>query len=91
MADIEITRQHQLSEEEAQQRMRQVAEDLGREFGISYQQSGNMLDFSRPGVNGQISLTDGEISVNASLGMLMKAMKPLLVDAINKRLDKILA
>ena len=91
MADIDIERAHSLPMAEAQQLVDKIATEMGDKMGLECTKNGNNIAFKRSGVDGEITLDENAIRIQAELGFMMKAMKPMIVGAINKRLDEVLA
>jgi putative polyhydroxyalkanoate system protein len=87
MADIDIRRSHDLGMKAAREAADQMAEDLGRKFGLSGGWTGNTHHFDRPGVSGSLHLTEKELHLTVKLGFLLKAMRGPLEAAIVRELD----
>ena len=90
MADIYIRREHELSLEEAHQVMDEIAAEMSTALNISYHKRGDTLIFRRTGAQGSIRLTESEIVIEATLGMMLRMMRPMLVDAIETKLDELI-
>jgi putative polyhydroxyalkanoate system protein len=91
MADIDIKRVHNLGMKAARHAADQMAEDLGRKFGLSGGWKGNTHHFDRPGVSGSLHLTEKELHLTVTLGFLLKAMRGPLEAAITRELDSLFA
>lgn len=91
MADIDITRTHDLGMKAAREAADRMAEDLGRKFGLSGGWTGNTHHFDRPGVTGSLRLTEKELHLTVKLGFLLKAMRGPLEAAIVRELDALFA
>jgi putative polyhydroxyalkanoate system protein len=91
MADIDIRRAHDLGLKGARVAADQMAEDLGKKFGLSGGWTGNTHHFDRPGVTGSLHLTDKELHLTVKLGLLLKMMRRPLEDAILRELDSLFA
>jgi putative polyhydroxyalkanoate system protein len=89
MADIDLKRIHNLGMKAARVAADQMAEDLGKKFGLKGAWSGNTLSFERPGVTGMLAITDKDLHLTVSLGFLLKAMKGSLEGAVVRELDKL--
>jgi putative polyhydroxyalkanoate system protein len=87
MADIDIRRPHSLGMRAAREAADQMAEDLGRKFGLSGGWTGNTHHFDRPGVTGSLHLTENELHLTVKLGLLLKMMRGPLETAILRELD----
>ncbi|HEX4918226.1 MAG TPA: polyhydroxyalkanoic acid system family protein [Limnobacter sp.] len=91
MADIHAHRTHNLSLEEAKGIAQKLADQLQKEFQLDSQWRGNTLNFSRSGVKGTLDVTDKDISLDISLGFMLKAFKGKIQSEIDKNLDKMFA
>lgn len=87
MADIDLKRVHNLGIKAARLAADQMAEDLGRKFGLSGGWTGNTHHFDRPGVTGSLHLTEKNLHLTVELGFLLKAMRGPLEAAIVRELD----
>jgi len=65
-----------------------LLERLGREFGLRGQWVGNVLRFQRPGVQGHLALGPGDLHLQVTLGLLLKAMRGRIEQAIAQELDR---
>ena len=90
MADIYIRRDHGLDLDEAHDLMDEVADELARKLNIRYHKDGDTLLFRRSGATGSIRLSESEIVIEASLGMMLRTMRPVLVAAIENKLDELI-
>jgi putative polyhydroxyalkanoate system protein len=90
MADIEITRVHNMGLAAARAAAAQVADHLGRKFGLKGHWQGNVLHFERPGVSGSLTVDDRDLSLSVALGFLLKAMKGSIESAVREEIDKVL-
>lgn len=91
MADIDIHRAHNLTVADARIVVDELAESISSRFGICCAWQGDVLCFSRPGVNGSIAVHSGEICVQAKLGLLMRALQPMIEQEIIRQMDARLA
>ena len=91
MADIEISRVHNLGMKAARVAADEMAAHLGRKFDLKGTWEGNVLRFERPGVSGFLAITDKDLDLNVSLGFLLKAMRGSIEAAIRHELDKLFA
>ncbi|MBX3693169.1 polyhydroxyalkanoic acid system family protein [Dokdonella sp.] len=88
MARIDIRRKHDLPLKEARKAVDKVARQLGTEFDVECTWEGNILAFTRSGVDGHIALEKGQVHVYAELGLVMGMMKGLIESEINRHLDE---
>ena len=91
MADIDIKRVHALGLEAARKAADVMADDLRRKFGLSGDWRGNTLHFERPGITGKLEVAEAAVHITATLGFLMKAMKPSIEKAVQGELDRLVA
>ncbi|MBL0140930.1 MAG: polyhydroxyalkanoic acid system family protein [Betaproteobacteria bacterium] len=89
MADIDITRNHDLGMKAARDAADRMVEDLGKKFGLSGGWTGNTHHFDRPGVTGSLHLTDKHLHLTVTLGFLLKMMRAPLEAAIVRELDSL--
>jgi len=75
MASIDIQHPHTMAPAHARQAVQDVADKLVDRFGVECRWNGDILDFSRSGVEGRIALLPGQLHVTAQLGFLFGAMK----------------
>ncbi len=91
MADIQIKRAHALGLKGARAAADQMAQKLGKQFGLSGDWDGNTLHFDRPGVQGSLAVSDKDMKLEVTLGFLLKAMKGPIERAVHDQLDQVLA
>lgn len=88
MPNIDIQRQHHLGHEQARRLVEDLAARMQAKLGVSTRWQDNALHFSRSGIDGSIDVAEDSIRVQARLGMLMAAFKPMLEEEIRRRLDE---
>ena len=91
MPDIDLKRTHALGLAGARAAADRMAEDLRRKFGLTGDWKGNTLRFERPGLSGALEVAESMVHITATLGFLMKAMKPTIEKAISTELDRLVA
>jgi putative polyhydroxyalkanoate system protein len=91
MADISIKRTHALGLKGAKVAADKMAEKLGEKFDLAGDWDGHTLEFQRPGVNGSLSITETHMTLEVSLGFMLKMMKGPIENAVHEQLDKVLA
>ena len=87
MPSIDIRRKHGHSIKKAKAAVDETAKAIAQKFDIESAWSGNTLNFSRPGVEGKIRITDDEVHVTAELGFLLGMLKPAIEREIERHLD----
>ena len=89
MSDILIQHSHQLDHTKAISEAEQLLEELSREYGVGIEQRAEgQYAFSGSGVNGTVQITPAEIVVEARLGFLAMAIKPVLEEKITAKLKQ---
>lgn len=91
MADIDLRRVHNLGLDGARVAAERMAEHLGRKFDLKGVWEGDVLRFQRPGVTGSLAISDNDLRLSVTLGMLLKAMKGSIERAVEDELDKLFA
>jgi putative polyhydroxyalkanoate system protein len=91
MADIEFVKHHSLTVAKAKGLVQRIADGLGAEYGLTSEWRGNTLHFHRSGVKGEMHVTDSEVRLHVTLGLLLKAFKGTFVEHIERNFDELLA
>jgi len=87
MANIDITRQHQVSLDEARAAIMKIATAMHERFGIESAWQGTTLQFKRDGIRGSIALNPDSVQVQAKLGMFFTPLKPMIEKDIREKLE----
>ncbi|HEX4856527.1 MAG TPA: polyhydroxyalkanoic acid system family protein [Limnobacter sp.] len=88
MSDIHARKTHNMSLEEARATAQRLADQLQKEFQLDSQWQGNTLNFTRSGVKGKLEVTAKDVSLDISLGFMLKAFKGKIQSEIDRNLDK---
>ena len=88
MSHIDIRHPHALPMAQARKAVQEVADKLGHRFAMQSRWEGDVLHFSRSGVDGHIVLAPNELHVTAQLGFLLSAMKGPIEQEIRRVLDE---
>jgi len=88
MSSIDITQPHSMPPAQARQAVQEIADKLHDRFGVDCQWNGDILSFSRHGVDGRIALLPHEVHVSAQLGFLLAAMKGPIEAEIRRVLEQ---
>ena len=88
MSHIDIRRTHDRPLKEARTAIERVAEHLAEKFDVEYGWEGNILAFTRGGVDGHIAVTGKDVHVTAQLGFLLGAIKAPIEREIHRYLDE---
>lgn len=90
MADISLKRAHTLGLNGAHKAANTMVEKLSEKFDLKGSWSGNILNFSRPGVTGVLEVSDHDMKLEVSLGFMLKMMKGPIEQSVHEQLDKAL-
>ncbi len=86
MSNIDIHARHTMDRETAQQAADDLSRDLAEKFDIDYGWDGDTIHFERPGVQGQIDVTDEEIHIQAHLGFMLALLKAPIENEVTRYL-----
>jgi putative polyhydroxyalkanoate system protein len=75
VSTIDIHAHHTLSHEDALTAADELSSDLAEKFGIDYGWEDEVIHFERPGVSGQITVNETELSIQANLGFMLMMLK----------------
>lgn len=89
MPDIDIRRAHSLGLSAARAAAERLADQLGRKFDLRGDWQGNVLSFRRPGVTGSLAVSEKDVHLSVSLGLLLKAMQGSIERAVQQQMDEI--
>ena len=67
---------------------KKVAEDLNQRFDLDYTWNGDCIDFTRPGLTGQLHILKDEVRLDCKLGFLLGTIKPAIEREVHKEFDK---
>ena len=90
MSDISFVRHHSLPIAKAKRLVQQAADDLAAEYALSSEWHGDTLHFHRLGVDGLMSVTDSQIQLEVTLGLLLKKLRGRFAHYIERDLDRLL-
>jgi putative polyhydroxyalkanoate system protein len=88
MSEISIRRSHSLALEAARDVAEGLAAKLKKDFDLEWIWKRNVLHFERPGINGELHVTDHDIRLEAKLGLLLSFLKPRIEKEIEAQFDK---
>ena len=90
MSNIEISHEHFCDEKNnACEIAESMLDELANDYGLQITSDGNgYYQFTGSGIQGEVTIDDSAINLNATLGFLMMAMKPVIEQGIQKKLDK---
>jgi putative polyhydroxyalkanoate system protein len=87
MAIIAIAKKHALSHKKAKEAAQKVAEDLNKRFDLDYTWNGDCIDFTRPGLTGQLHILKDEVRLDCKLGFLLGTIKSAIEREVHKEFD----
>ena len=90
MADISLKRTHTLGLKGAHTAATKMIGKLGEKFDLKGTWSGNTLNFARPGVTGILVVSDHDMTLDITLGFMLKMMKGPIEQSVHEQLDKAL-
>lgn len=88
MSKIDIRHAHALPRAKARKAIEEVAKTLAEKFDMAYDWDGDVLNFSRSGVDGSIELAPKELHVHAKLGFLTAMFKEPIEGEIKRVLKE---
>ncbi|MDQ3039037.1 MAG: polyhydroxyalkanoic acid system family protein [Pseudomonadota bacterium] len=88
MSRIDIHHAHSLSKPKARKAVEEVAQKLAERFQMECGWDGDVLNFSRSGVDGQIALGPKDLHVKAKLGFLAAMFKDSIETEIQRVLEE---
>jgi putative polyhydroxyalkanoate system protein len=91
LANLIITREHELSVKEAKAVAQNMMAELEREYNIESEWDGDTLNFERSGINGCLDVSKDQLQIEMKLGMMLKPFQSKIEAAINDKLDELLA
>lgn len=91
MSHISIQRRHHMSRDAAKQQVETLAETLKDKLGAQYQWQDDTLNFSRKHASGHIRVSDEQVDIEVSLGLVLRPLKGSLEKLVTDYLDEHLA
>lgn len=88
MSRIDIRHAHSLPKAKARKAVEEVASKLAERFQMDTGWDGDVLNFSRSGVDGHIELGPKDLHVHAKLGFLAAMFKDSIESEIRRVLDE---
>lgn len=89
MADISYSVEHQLTQAAAKKAAQQVADDLSAEYGLDCEWDGDVLNFSRSGVKGSLTLEDKAAHIDIKLGMMLSMFSAKIEEQVTRNMRKV--
>lgn len=95
MADIQIRRTHEFGLEKARQLAQQWIEDASQKLSLTCKlepgAEEDKIHFERSGIKGTMRVTAQAFELEAKLGMMLAAFKPMVEAEIEKNLTRVLS
>ena len=88
MSKIDIRHAHSLPKAKARKAIEEVAKKLAERFQMEWSWNGDVLNFSRSGVDGHIELAPNDLHVQAKLGFLTAMFKDPIENEIKRVLEE---
>ena len=88
MNDIVIYRKNTKPLPEARAAAEHLAEELKTAFGLRSRWEGDALHFERPGVNGELAVSEEEVILTVHLGFFLTALKPSIEREVHRYFDE---
>jgi len=91
MTTIDKRRAHTKGKEQARKAAESIAEKLRDKIQVTYHWAGDDLEFTRTGAKGRIRVSDTEVRVEIDLSFVLRPMKGMIEDKVDKYLEEALA
>ena len=88
MPGFRVSKPYTMSRDAVREAAEQLAGELRRQHGLRHRWQGDTATFSRPGLNGKLSIDNDHISISIKLGLLAAAFEKPLRQAVTNYLDK---
>ena len=88
MARLSITKKHRLSHDAARAAAERVAQELRTRFELTYAWEGDRIRFKRPGLSGELAVSEKEVRLDAELGFLLSAFRGAIEREVHSEFDK---
>ena len=92
MADISISKDHNVDTDILRGRLEELAEDLKIKYGIRYRWDQDTIVLDGTGIkSATLVMTESKIVIEITLGMMGKLLKPKIEQEINKKIGNVLS
>ena len=88
MSVITFQRKHGKSESDARAAAENMALQLQKEFDLEYVWDGEVMQFKRPGVSGELTLDKQNVILTIRLGLFLSALRPRIEREVHRFLDE---
>jgi len=90
MATIEKRRTHTKGKDHARKAAEVIAEKLKDKINVTYHWAGDDLEFKRTGASGRIRVSETDVRVEIDLSLVLRPMKGMIEEKVEKYLDETL-
>ena len=91
MADISMKRNHSVEKGVLRGRLEELAKDLKAKYGVRYRWEGDRCLLEGAGLKqGTVVISPTELSLEVTLGMMARLLKPKIEEEINKKIGRVL-
>jgi putative polyhydroxyalkanoate system protein len=92
MADISITKSHNVEVGVLRGRLEELARDLKTKYGVRSRWEGDTCHLDGAGLKqGVVKISATSLSLELTLGMVAKLLKPKIEEEIGRKIGKVLA
>jgi len=91
MAVIQMSRTHNLSEEDAHKLAEDVVSDLAKEFAVKYYWDKHIVKFKGAGAKGHMVLNPGLVELKMEVSFMLLPFRQKIENAMTRRLDEFLS
>jgi putative polyhydroxyalkanoate system protein len=92
MADISIKRNHSVDIGVLRGRLEELAQDLKKKYGVRHRWEGDRCLLDGAGIKqGLVAISPTTLTLELTLGLMAKLLKPKIEAEINKKIGKVLA
>lgn len=88
MNDIVLSRKNTKSMPEARAAAEHLAQELNSSFGLRSRWQDDALHFERPGVNGELTISEEDVTLTVHLGFFLAALKPSIEREVHRYFDE---
>lgn len=88
MPKISMHKTHSLTNDQAREKVNQLAVSLKDKYGLSGSWAGDRFEFKRTGVSGFVKLEEKKVSVEVDLSFMLSPLKGQVEEALKQKLEK---
>lgn len=91
MSGISIKKSHSLGAEGARQRMEAMESKLQEKYGVKLSWSGHRAEIKGTGVKGTVQVGEMDVSIDLSLGLMLKPMTGKIRELMEQQVERALS